>query len=143
MRWVVLAGLFLTICRGFQGYFRNTSFNKTDQAFRYWTVTLAHIQLAIGVLLYIKSPLMQYYWKSFNDIKLISEYTFFGIFHVFMMGVAVTILTIGSALTKRKIDDKQKFKIILIWFSTALVIIFISIPWSFSPLTQRPFIRLF
>jgi len=57
------------------------------------------------------------------------------------MLTAIVIITIGSALAKRKKTDKEKFKTMLVWFSAALLIIFIAIPWPFSPLANRPYIR--
>jgi hypothetical protein len=58
------------------------------------------------------------------------------------MFAAVTVLTIGSAMAKRQNNQQQKFRTMLVWFIFALVIIFIAIPWPFSPLAKRPLIRL-
>jgi hypothetical protein len=61
-----------------------------------------------------------------------------------MMLAAITVITIGSVKTKRKPTDLQKFKTMAIWFSVALLIIFISIPWEFSPVSPgRPYYRPF
>jgi len=37
--------------------------------------------------------------------------------------------------------DKEKFKIMLLWYGIALIIILIAIPWPFSPLANRPYLR--
>jgi len=50
------------------------------------------------------------------------------------MLVAITVITIGSALAKIKPTVKEKFKTILIWFTVALLIIFMAITWPFFPL---------
>jgi NADH:ubiquinone oxidoreductase subunit 6 (subunit J) len=63
--------------------------------------------------------------------------------HITMMLIAIVLMTIGSAKSKRKATDKQRFKTLAIWFTIALVIIFASIPWQFSPLTSRPYFRWF
>jgi hypothetical protein len=57
------------------------------------------------------------------------------------MIMAIIIITIGSALAKRKSSDKEKFKTMGLWFSIALIIIFIAIPWPFSPFANRPYFR--
>jgi drug/metabolite transporter (DMT)-like permease len=57
------------------------------------------------------------------------------------MLTAIVLLTIGSALTKRKKDDRDKFKTMLTWFGIALIIILIAVPWPFSPFAQRPYLR--
>jgi hypothetical protein len=57
------------------------------------------------------------------------------------MLIAIVLITIGSAVAKLKTVQENKFKTMLIWFSIALVIIFIAIPWPFSPLANRPYLR--
>jgi len=39
--------------------------------------------------------------------------------------------------------DLTKHKTILIWFLLALFIIVLNIPWPFSPLVSRPYLRPF
>jgi hypothetical protein len=59
------------------------------------------------------------------------------------MILSVVLVTIGSALAKRKQTDREKFKTILIWFSIVLSVIFIAIPWPFSPFANRAYLRTF
>jgi cytochrome c biogenesis factor len=142
-RWVVLVFIMYSIYRAFVGYTKNRTFSETDNAFRHWTATVAHIQLMIGMILYTQSPITKYYWKH-SQIKLQDfEITFFGLIHIALMIIAIVLLTIGSAKAKRKQTDKEKFRTILIWFSIALIIFFIAIPWPFSPLSNRPYLRTF
>lgn len=142
-RWFVLAFLVYSIYRAYVGVANNKPFSKTDNAFRHWTATVAHIQLMIGIILYTQSPVVKYFWSEteigFKNLDL----TFFGIIHLVLMLTSIVVLTIGSALAKRKPTDKEKFKTMLIWFSLALIVIFIAIPWSFSPLSSRPNFRTF
>ena len=140
-RWLVLISLMYAIFRAFKGYTSNRKFSGTDNSVRHWTATIAHIQLIIGMIFYLKSPVVQYFWKNFNEAKESFEHLFFGLIHISLMLIAIIIITIGSAMTKRKLSDKEKFKTIGIWFSFALVIIFIAIPWPFSPLANRPYFR--
>lgn len=143
IRWFVLAFLLYSIYRAFVGYIHNKTFSKTDNAFRHWTATIAHIQLMIGIILYTQSPIVKYFWKeteiSFQNLDL----TFYGLIHIILMLMAIILVTIGSALAKRQPTDKEKFKTMLIWFSIALIITFIAIPWTFSPLSSRPSFRTF
>lgn len=143
VRWIVLVFIVYSVYRVLVGFIKNKTFSKTDNAFRHWTATVAHIQLIIGVTLYTQSPIVKYFW---TDTKITIEnldLTFYGIIHLVLMLTAITLLTIGSALAKRKATDKEKFGTMLIWFSIALFIIFISIPWAFSPLANRPYVRPF
>lgn len=142
-RWLVLTFLVYSIYRAYIGYANNKTFSKTDNAFRHWTATVAHIQLMIGMILYTQSPIVKYFWSE-TEIGLQNfDLTFYGVIHIFLMLTAIVVLTIGSALAKRKPTDKEKFKAMLVWFSVALIIIFIAVPWSFSPLSSRPNFRTF
>ena len=141
IRWLVLASLLYAIFRGYKGYTSQLNFTKTDNAVRHWTATIAHIQLLIGIMLYTQSPIIKYFWHNFNEAIQNLDTLFFGLLHIILMLLAIIVITIGSALAKRKQNDKEKFKIMLVWFLISLIIIFIAIPWPFSPLANRPFFR--
>lgn len=140
-RWLVLLSLFYALFTAYRGFFSKKEFSKTADSIRHWTATIAHIQLILGILLYSQSPIISYFWKNFNTVKASFELLFFGMIHIFLMLVAIVLITIGSALSKRRKADRDKFKTMLIWFSAALVIIFIAIPWPFSPFANRPYFR--
>jgi hypothetical protein len=142
-RWLVLATLLISICRAYIGFNQNKTFSKSDNALRHWTATVAHLQLITGILLYIKSPVIKYFWGNFNEAVKYTDTSFFGLYHIVLMILSVVLVTIGSALAKRKNTDNEKYKTMLVWFSVSLIIIFIAIPWPFSPFTNRPYIRTF
>lgn len=140
-RWIVLLSLVYAIWRSFRGYFNHKIFTTTDNSVRHWTATIAHIQLILGILLYTKSPIVKYFWNNFSEAKASLDLLFFGMIHIFLMLSAVVLITIGSAFAKRKNTDSEKFKTMLIWFAIALAVIFIAIPWPFSPFVNRPYFR--
>jgi hypothetical protein len=141
VRWLVLLSLFYSLIRAYKGYTQKKSFSKTDNFVRHWTATIAHIQLMLGIVLYSQSPIIKYFWNNFAEASKDLNTIFFGLIHFVLMLIAIVLITIGSAVAKRKTVDEDKFKTILIWFSIALVIIFIAIPWPFSPLANRPYLR--
>lgn len=141
MRWLVLVSLVYAIYRAYTGYRSNTPFTKTDDAVRHWTATIAHIQLLVGILVYIQSPIIRYFWRNFGEAVHQRDTAFFGLIHISFMVTAIVILTIGSALAKRKDTDREKFLTMFFWFLIALIIIFIAIPWPFSPLANRVYFR--
>ncbi len=141
VRWLVLISLVYSICRAWRGYTLKLAFNKTDNAIRHWTATLAHIQLMIGMVLYFKSPLIQYFWLPAGKAAASKELTFFSLVHLVIMLISIVLITIGSAKAKRQLQDQAAFKTMLTWYLVALILIFIAIPWPFSPLANRPYIR--
>lgn len=140
-RWLVLLSLVYSIFKAYKGYFSDKEFSKTDNSVRHWTATIAHIQLVLGITLYSQSPIIKYFWKNFDEAKESLDLLFFGLIHIFLMLFSIVLITLGSSISKRKMTDKEKFKTMLIYFIIALVIIFIAIPWPFSPLANRPYLR--
>jgi len=139
-RWLVLLSLLPAIYKSWQGYRCKLPFTKQDNALRHWSATIAHTQLILGVILYSQSPIIKYYFLGLGDTS--GEPLFFGLIHIILMLTAIVVITIGSAKAKRKSVDAEKFHTMLLWYSAALCMIFIAIPWPFSPLSHRPYIRL-
>lgn len=128
VRWLVLVLLLLSIVVAWRGLIARRPFTKAVDKLRHWTATIAHIQLMIGIVLYVKSPFVK-------------TTVFFGIVHIATMLCAIAILTIGSAMAKRKVTDRDKYRTILLWYSIALLLILAAIPWPFSPWAARPWFR--
>ncbi len=108
---------------------------------RHWTATIAHVQLVLGIILYSQSPVISYFWKNFNTAKESFELLFFGLIHIVLMLFSIVLITIGSSAAKRKTSDRYKFKTMFTWYSIALAVIFIAVPWPFSPFANRPYFR--
>lgn len=143
VRWLVLASLGCAIFRAYYGWLFKKKFSGVDDFMRYSTVTVVNIQFILGLWLYFLSPVAGYFLHNFKQAVHQRDFRFFGMEHVVMMLLAITILTIGSAKAKGRQDDKQKFKTMAIWFTAGLLIILSSIPWPFSPFTSRPYFRWF
>lgn len=141
VRWLLLAGLAYSIFRAYKGFRSGATFSKIDNASRHWTATIAHVQLIIGILIYSQSPVIHYFWKNTKEAIQTLDTLFFGLIHIFLMLTAIVLITIGSSLARRKKDDHDKFKTMFTWFGIALFIILIAVPWPFSPLAKRPYLR--
>lgn len=142
-RWLILLALLLAIYTGYKGYRHNMVFSKKANAIRHWAATIAHIQLMMGMILYTQSPTIKYFWKNFQQASQNKDALFFAMIHIGLMLAAIVVVTIGSASAKRKNSDREKFKTMMVWFSIALLIILVAIPWPFSPLANRPYLPHF
>ncbi len=142
-RWLVLCSLLYALWRAYRGWVSNKQFSGHDNTVRHITATIAHVQLIIGLCLYFVSPLIKYFLQNYKVAVHDREIRFFGMEHSLMMIIAVTLITTGSVLAKRKPTDNQKFKTMAIWFTLALIVILTNIPWPFSPLVNRPWLRWF
>jgi cytochrome bd-type quinol oxidase subunit 2 len=140
-RYLLLIVLLTTIYLAWEGHFFNKKYAKADRILAGATSGISHVQLLLGFGLYMQSPVAQGFWAD-KSLQW-SDNLFFGVVHFALMSLSIVLITIGAALAKRETDDKKRFKIILQYFTFALIIILFAIPWPFSPLAQRPFIREF
>ena len=140
-RWFVVLSLCYALVRSFSGYITGRKFSKADNTVRHWTATIAHVQLILGIMVYMKSPVIRYCFSHFKEAIKEWDTVFFALVHAVVMLAAIVILTIGSALARRRSADNEKFRTMLFWFATAFILIFIAIPWPFSPLAHRPYFR--
>lgn len=141
LRWLVLVSLLYATINAFVKWRSGAPHKKGDNLARVLAVIISHAQLVVGVSLYFTSPIVSYFWQNFSNAVHERQVRFFGMEHVVVMIAAVTVLTIGSAKAKRKTTDAQKHKAVYVWFTVALLLILSSIPWAFSPLVSRPWVR--
>ncbi len=135
-RWLVLASLVYAIFTSIEGLISKRPYTKTDNTIRIITNTISHTQLLIGFTLYfVLSPVTQYFLKNGSEDN--HQMWFFGIYHIAMMFLSIVVMTIGGSIAKRAKTDRAKFKTIAIWFSVALLLILLVIPWF------RPYFRNF
>mgnify|MGYP003576788037 CR=1 FL=1 len=140
-RWLVLASLVYAIYKSCSGWFNRQPFTPFDNSVRHVTATLLHVQFVIGIVLYFISPVVDYFLHNFGTAIHERDIRFFGMEHVTMMFIAVAVISAGSMKARRIEINVSKFKTMAIWYSIGLVIIFLSIPWEFSPFTSRPYFR--
>ena len=143
MRWLVLISLLFALYRAYRGWLGNKNFTRSDNTVRHTTATILHIQFLLGLWLYFISPLVQTFLHNFKEGMHERQLRFFGLEHITVMLAAIVVITIGSAKAKRKRFDKQKFRTMAIWFTIGLLLVLSSIPWPFSPLISRPWVRGF
>ena len=139
LRWLLLVFMGVTLFRSARGHFGGRAFTKADNFWRHWTATLSHIQLMAGMWVISKSAVALAFWQP--DTPFHPDLFFFGFLHPFLMLSAILIITIISAKAKRKATDAAKHRLLFFGFLLALILIFVAIPWPFSPFVSRPFIR--
>jgi hypothetical protein len=143
IRWLVLLSLIYALYRSYRGWLYGKKFLAFDNTIRQTTSAIAQLQMVLGVWLYLISPVIHYFLHFYKDAVHQRQIRFFGMEHSAMMVVAVTLIIFGAATARRKIEDRLKFKTMAIWFSIALLVLLINIPWPFSPFAGRPLFRTF
>ena len=142
-RWLVLLMLLWAIYRSWTGYYRQRDFTLTDDRLRHWTATSLHVQLILGMLLYVNSPTVRYFYQFFERVSWSSEAGFFGWYHIGMMLTAIVTATVVSMKAKRAATARQQFKVMGRGYAVVLLLLILAIPWGFSTWVARAYFRSF
>lgn len=142
-RWFVLISLLAALASAYAGWLRPRPYRPADGTLRVVATSIAHTQLLLGFYLYAVSPIIRYYWTNKPSFAEAAEFPFFGLIHIGLMFTAIVVVTVGSSKTKRLTDDRQRFRTTAVYFTIGLLLILMAIPWPFSPLAARPWVRGF
>lgn len=125
LRWVVLALMLAAIVNAFSKK-KSGLYSNGDRKINMFAMIFMHIQLLIGLVLYTISPKV-----IFSELFSNSMNRFYGVEHFFGMLLAVVLVTIAHAKSKKMEDANKKHRIIMLGYTFALIIILATIPWPF------------
>ncbi len=119
-RYVVLALLVIAVIQALSGWFGKKDYTESNRKLNVFTLISAHIQLLFGLVLYFLSPLTK--GPASEAI-----YRYWKMEHISLMILAVVLITIGNAKSKKVADAVEKHKKIGIFFGIAFLLIVVSI----------------
>ena len=125
IRWIVLILLIAAIVNAFMKWQGGKEFKDSDKKLNLFALTGTHIQFLLGLGLYFVSPKVIFSGESMKN----AVNRFFLVEHSSMMLLAILLITIGYARSKRQSDSSKKFKTSFIFYLIGLAIILFSIPW--------------
>jgi Na+-driven multidrug efflux pump len=120
----------VALFRAYVGWFGKREYTEIDRKVGvYFSVSL-DIQLLLGIILYIfLSPITRTAFQDFSTAMTITDIRFFAVEHILMMVLAVILVHVGTILSKRGASDISKHRRSAIWFSLAILIVILAIPW--------------
>jgi uncharacterized membrane protein YozB (DUF420 family) len=138
VRWIVLILAVVALVRAYLGWFGNRGWTEQDRRVGVFFSSALDTQLLLGLVLYIfLSPLTTQIFRNFGTAMSDPSVRFFGLEHLFYMLAAVALVHIGTVFSRRAEQQSVKHRNAAIFFSLAVLLILIAIPWS------RPLIRGF
>ncbi|MBW7867443.1 MAG: cytochrome B [Brumimicrobium sp.] len=126
MRYIVLLFILVAIINAARKL-KATNYTKKDNLINLLTMVFLHIQLLLGMILYIKSPKVQFAKEMMKETTL----RFFTMEHVLIMVIAITLITLGKMKAGKLEDPAAKHQIIFKYYGLGLIILFVGIPWPF------------
>ena len=115
-RYLVIILLLVAFVNALMGYFGNKPYTEGNRKLNVFALISAHIQLVFGLLLYFMndwykgdmSVAIQRYWKME---------------HISMMLIAIILITVGNAKSKKVDSASAKHRTIFIYFGFGLLLI--------------------
>jgi hypothetical protein len=128
LRWFVLLTLLVAIINSIGKTKGNHPFTNRDIRLALMALIFTHTQFLLGLILYFISPKVVFSSDAMSNDVL----RFFLVEHIFIMIIAVLLITIGYSRAKRAIDEGKKFRNILVFYLLGLILILAGIPWPFQ-----------
>jgi len=133
LRWAILGLLLVSIFNAFMGMQKKKAFSATDNKMGLFLTIVADSQLVLGLLLYFVGTMgMQNIQRlGMAEVMKNAYARFFAVEHIFMMLIAIVLIHIGRAKSKKAATDLSKHKNSFWFYFIALILILASIPWPF------------
>lgn len=131
LRWLLLIVMVVTVVKYLVGWFGNQAWTKSDNTLGIVFTSLMDLQLLTGLVLYFfLSPLTKIAFSDMGAAMKNPDLRFYAVEHLSMMLIAVVLVHIGRAKSKKAILDVSKFKTGAIYFLIAMAFILAGIPWG-------------
>lgn len=119
-RYIVIILLLIAFVNALMGYVGKKPYTEGSRKLNVFALISAHVQLVLGLVIYF----MHDWYKG--DIT-VNVQRYWKMEHVAMMIIAIILITVGNARSKRVNSDLMKHRTIFIYFGFALLLITIAI----------------
>ncbi|QPH37736.1 cytochrome B [Pedobacter endophyticus] len=119
-RYIVLILLVVAVVNALSGWLGKKSYTEGNRKLNVFTLISAHIQFLIGLILYFFSPLTKLPMSE-------PAGRYFKAEHAVIMLIAVVLITIGNARSKKVADAVAKHRNIAVFFGLAVILIVVAI----------------
>ena len=133
LRWVILVLLILSIYRAYAGSKSNKTFAASDKKTWLFTMIAAHTTLLLGLYQWTLGRFGLFTYVKPEGVSMMKDPTlrFFQMEHPIMMILSVLFITLGYGMAKKDISDDIMYKKAFRYFTIALVLILVAVPWPF------------
>jgi hypothetical protein len=131
LAYIVLIVLILAIVNYALRLRAKKDFSDFDRKLGFMVVALSHIQLLLGLALYLFfSPITKAAFQDMGEAMSNPNLRFMLMEHISANVLGVIAITVGSARAKKQVVHRAKFKNILLLFIIGLILFLSRIPWG-------------
>jgi len=124
LRYFILIALVVVIIKAIIGLVNKQPYGKWDNKLGLYLFIFTHMQLLVGLILYVVSPFVKFGPDTMSD----KATRYWTVEHIFAMLVAVVLITLARTTSKRMASDDAKHKRMAIFNFVALAVI-IAVIW--------------
>ncbi|MBJ6367572.1 hypothetical protein [Snuella sedimenti] len=129
--YIVLLVLIIAAVNAVVKFLGNKEYSAKDFRISLFTLIVSHIQLLIGLVLYLVSPRLALFGElGMGGVMKDAVNRLYLVEHPFVNIIAVALITIGYSKHKKKLTSSAKLKPIAIFYTLALLLFLSRIPWS-------------
>ena len=136
LRYFILLFAVIVVLQSVVGFMGKKSFKKSNKQAALILMICCDLQLLLGFILYYT----QGWLGRLSESGLMTDAykRFWAVEHSVSMIVAIVLVHLGYATSKKNMDDDRKFKRIFWFVFIALAIFVAMIPWEGKQLVGRP-----
>ena len=131
LAYIVLAVLIIAVVNALLGWLGKKDFTlQKDLRISLFALILSHIQLLVGLILYLVSANGLKAVQSLGMGGLNAPARLLAVEHPFINIIALVLITMGWSRHKKFMESDKKFKTITIFYGLGLLLILSRIPWG-------------
>lgn len=132
LRWLVILLAAVVVFKSLAGMFSQLRYSKLDNILAASYVGTIHLQVLIGLILYFfLSPVTtSAIFPDFGGAMKNPELRFWAVEHLSMMILAAVAAQTGRSKAKKAVRDVVKYRIQVVAFGIAILLILFAIPWD-------------
>lgn len=140
LRWVILILLVVSIVKSYTGWQQKRVFSAGDKKIWLFTMIAAHITLLVGLYQWLFGRYGVFVTSLPAGTSVMKDkfFRFFWVEHPTGMIISIILITLGHGMAKKAVSDEAKYKKAFWYFTIALLVILITVPWPFREIVGRP-----
>ena len=127
--WIILFTGLWAVFRVWHGHLAQSPWTRQARLAGLVFSSALATQLLIGLALYFQSPVVRPLLVGGATEPERVAATFFGLIHPLAMFTAVVVGQVGFSVSKRLGDDRRKYRIAVICYTAALLVLLLAVPW--------------
>jgi hypothetical protein len=131
LAYILLAAIIIPLVYVTIRFVKQGAFDEKVRKMALAGFIVSHLQLLIGIVLYVISPVGLSNLSAEAMQGALSR--LYAVEHPLTMIIAIVLISIGYIKAKKPGDDARRFKTIIIFYGLGLTLVLIRIPWQVWP----------